>query len=341
MDLSRFPRTKLCNAPTPLDPLKNLSKLLGGPNIFIKRDDMTGLGMGGNKARQLEFYLGEALAQGADTVISTGAIQSNHVCMTAAAAARLGLDCHIQLETRVPGKGADYAKTGNALLDRIFGATIHFFPEGEDENAADEALDTIADDLRKKGKRPYVIHLGMAHPPLGALGYVDAAQELFDQADGMGIVINAVVLASGSASTHAGMLMGIKTLETKEASNAKLYGICVRRDQASQHARVLQRTMDLGKLLGRPGAVSKDDVWVTDDYFWPSYGLPNPEMKEAIILTAREEGILLDPVYTGKSMAGVIGLIRKGFFQNNENVVFLHTGGTAALFAYGDELGKL
>ncbi len=341
MDLSAFPRTRLCNLPTPLDPLERLSKELGGPrgapSLFIKRDDMTGLAMGGNKARQLEFYLGEALEQGADTVITTGAVQSNHACMTAAAAAKLGLACHIQLETRVPNKGPEYGRTGNALLDRIFGATVHYFPEGEDEKAADDAIDAIADEIRGNGGRPYVIHLGNDPRPLGALGYIDAAGEILGQAADMGIDVDAVVLASGSGSTHSGLLTGLRA----HSSKARVLGICVRRDEAGQKAKIANRLADVGRLCGQPNLVNEDDIWLSDKFLGPGYGQSTPQMLEATALLARTEGILIDPVYTGKAMSGLIGLVRDGFFKKGENVLFLHTGGLAAMFAYGDQLAEI
>ncbi|NQV82596.1 MAG: D-cysteine desulfhydrase family protein [Rhodospirillales bacterium] len=337
MDLSAFPRTRLCNLPTPTDPLESLSKELGGPKIFIKRDDLTGLAMGGNKARQLEFYLGEALDQGCDTVITTGAIQSNHACMTAAAAAKLGLACHIQLETRVPGKGPEYARTGNPLLDRMFGATMHYFPEGEDEQAADDAIDAIADDIRQKGRRPYTIHLGGDTKPLGALGYVDAAGEILSQATEMGINIDAIVLPSGSGSTHCGLLAGLRA----HGSQARVLGICIRRDKESQKTRLAMRLDAVCRLIGQPDIATGDDIWLNDDYFGPGYGQSTPEMLEATALIARTEGILVDPVYTGKSMSGLIGLVRGGVFNNEETVLFLHTGGLAAMFAYGDMLADI
>lgn len=332
MDLSAFPRTPLCTLPTPLQPLENLSRVLGGPRLLIKRDDMTGLALGGNKGRQLEFYMGEALARGADTIITTGAVQSNHVCQTAAAAAKLGLACHVQLETRVVGKGPEYARTGNALLDRVFGAIVHFFPEGEDEAAADAAVDRIADDVREKGGRPFVIHLGSDHQPLGALGYVEAAAELAEQTAAAGIAVDAVVVPSGSASTHAGLLVGLKAIDHP----ARVLGMCIRRDQEAQAARVRARVAAVAEMIGRPGLVSDTDVWTDDACLGPGYGQPTPEMVEAVELMARHEGIVLDPVYTGKALAGLIGLLRQGFFQTDETVLFIHTGGIPALFAYPD-----
>jgi D-cysteine desulfhydrase/L-cysteate sulfo-lyase len=259
-----------------LEPIEGLARELGGtrggPRLFIKRDDMTGLAMGGNKARQLEFYLGEAVDQGADTVITTGAIQSNHACMTAAAASKLGLACHIQLETRVPDKGPEYGLTGNALLARVFGATLHFFPEGEDEKAADAALDRIADEVRSDGGRPYTIHLGEDTRPLGALGYIDAAGELLEQAAAAGIDVDAIVLPSGSGSTHSGLLHGLRA----RGSQARVLGICIRRDRTAQKTRIAKRLADVGRMIGHltdgPDIVTEDDIWLSDDYFGPGYG---------------------------------------------------------------------
>ncbi len=337
MDLSTFPRTPLCRLPTPLEPLENLTRVLGGPRLLIKRDDMTGLAMGGNKARQLEFYLGQALDQGADTIVTTGAIQSNHACMTAAAAARLGLACHIQLETRVPGKGPEYAGTGNVLLDRMFGAILHTFPEGEDEAAADAALDRIAEDVRRRGGRPYVVHLGLGHPPWGGLGYVDAARETTGQADALGIDVDAVVLASGSGSTHGGMLIGLRA----QGKDIGVHGVCVRRDKASQRARIIERVGEIESLLGVADPVPEGDILLTDDYLGPGYGQVTPELLEATSLLARTEGLLADPVYSGKALAALVGMARDGVWSKDETVVFLHTGGLPAIFAYADALGGL
>jgi D-cysteine desulfhydrase family pyridoxal phosphate-dependent enzyme len=317
--------------------MPNLTRVLGGPTLLVKRDDCTGLAMGGNKARQLEFYFGEAVAQKADTVIITGAIQSNFVRQTSAAAAKLGMACHIQLEHRVSAMAPEYDVSGNVLLDRLLGATIHYFPEGEDEAAADKALDDIAEKVRADGGNPYVIHLSAAHPPLGALGYVDGADEFLDQAAERSLTIDAVVLPSGSAATQAGVIVGLKNRN----SDIKIVGICVRRGKDPQHQRVLQKVQATADLVGCPDVVSEDDVIVIDDYLGPGYGLSTPEMMEAMALAAREEGLLLDPVYTGKSMAGLIGLTRSGYFNGGETVLYLHTGGTPALFGYTSLLSDI
>ncbi len=334
MSLSAFPRVALAHTPTPFEPLPNLTQRLNGPRLFIKRDDCTGLAMGGNKARQLEFYFGEALAQGADTVLITGAVQSNFLRMTAAAAAKLGLACEIQLEDRVRGMGAAYHGSGNVLLDGLLGPRIHTYPEGDDEYGADAALESIADRIRGEGGKPYVIRLGPDHPPIGALGYLDAAREIVEQAKQAEVRIDVVVLPSGSALTHAGVLVGLRLL----GSEIPVLGICVRRERGRQAERVLKRATQTAELIGNAGLISPGDVWVDDQALAPGYGLTNEATNEAILLAARTEGLLVDPVYSGKTLAGLIALIRAGAIPGDWNVVFLHTGGTPALFGYQHEL---
>ena len=335
--LARYPRVRLAHGPTSLEAMPRLGERLGLPNLYIKRDDCSGLAGGGNKARQLEFYMGAALAAGADTVLTTGAIQSNHVRTTAAACAKLGVACHVQLEDRVPGRDGLYAETGNVLLDRLFGATVHRFPVGEDEAAADAALEALAVDLARQGRRPYIIALGIDHPPLGALGYADAAAEILDQAAGQGIELGAVVTPSGSASTHAGLLTGLRLL----GARLPVHGICVRRDAPSQAARVARRAAEVAAMLGRPDAVTAADVLTDDAYFGPGYGLADDGTREAVRLAARLEGVILDPVYTGKAMAGLIGLARAGVLPQDRATVFVHTGGWPAVFAYRAELAAI
>ena len=330
MPISHLPRVTLAHAPTPLEVMSNLSTMLDGPNLYVKRDDCTGLAMGGNKARQLEYYFGEALQQSADTVIVTAAVQSNFVRQAAAAARKLGMDCEIQLEHRVAIKGLDYETSGNVLLDRLLGAKIHTYTDGDDEAGADAALEKIADNVIIRGGKPYVIHLSPGHPPLGALGYVDAAFELLDQAAERSITIDAVVLGSGSAATHAGFLSGVRYRKDP----LKVVGVCVRRGADQQASRVFKLCQDVEKLANLPSTVTEEDVIVLDDYLGVGYGHSTPEMMEAIALAGRTEGLLLDPVYTGKVLAGLIGLVRDGTFVAGENVVFLHTGGTPALFGY-------
>lgn len=330
MTLVDFPRVQLAHTPTPLELLPNITQQLGGPRVLVKRDDCTGLAMGGNKARHLEFYFGEAIAENADTVLITGAVQSNFLRMTAAAAAKLGLHCEIQLEDRVRNMGADYHSSGNVLLHQILGCTIHSLAEGEDEKAADAALERMADRIRADGGRPYVIHLSQDHPPIGALGYVDAAREILEQAEQMGTKIDLIIIPSGSSLTHVGTLVGLRLL----GSSLPVLGICVRRDQKQQAQRVLRRAEETAELLGKPGLITSDDVWVSDCVLAPGYGQVNEETTEAILLAARSEGLLLDPVYSGKTFAGLISLTRDGTIESDWNVLFVHTGGTPALFGY-------
>ena len=314
--------------------MDNLSKRLCGPRLYVKRDDCTGVAMGGNKARQAEFYIGKAVAAGADTVVTTGAFQSNHARMICAYARRLGMGCEIQLEHRVAGKGDTYLNSGNVLLDRLLGARIHEYPDGEDEAGADRNLGRIADNIASEGGKPFVIPLGAGHPPTGALGYVEAADELLVQAAASGIEIDALVVPSGSASTHAGLLAGLLALGSK----VRVLGICVRRDSAAQAERVLVRTKETLALAGLSATVGESDVQVTDAYLGGGYGQLNAPAREAMTLAAECEGLLLDPVYTAKSMAGLIGAVRGGDIAPDETAVFLHTGGTPALFAYDEFL---
>jgi L-cysteate sulfo-lyase len=326
MLLSRFPRVRLCHGPTPLEPMERLSALLRGPRLFIKRDDCTGLATGGNKTRKLDFLMGAALAEGADLVITQGAVQSNHVRQTAAAAAKLGLDCRILLERRVPDVTADYETTGNVFLDRLYGAAIAFRPAGLDMNAECEAL---AEQLRGEGRKPYVIPGGGSNPT-GALGYVSCALEIVTQANEIGLKIDRIVHATGSAGTQAGLLAGLEGC----SAGIEVLGISVRQPKARQEETVHRLANATAEHLGLAHGVARDRVLADDGYVGPGYGQPTTAMVEAINLTARNEGILLDPVYSGKGMAGLIGLIGQGAFASDETIVFLHTGGAAALFAY-------
>ena len=330
--LDLLPRTRLAHIPTPIEPLKNLSGVLGGGALYVKRDDCTGLAMGGNKARQLEYYFGEALQQNANTVLITGAVQSNFVRMAAAGAAKLNLDCHIQLEERVGDAGANYRQSGNVLLDRLLGATIHTYSKGEDEDGADANLEIIAGELRSAGKRPYIIPLAPGHPPLGALGYVRAAEEILDQLDDLEDEIEHIFVASGSGSTHAGLLFGFRSLNWPKP----VTGVCVRRNRDLQQERINNRCREIAELLDMDNPVTSEDIRITDETFAPGYGKLNDQTLEAIDLCARREGLLLDPVYTGKSMAACLNHVRSS--QKNQSTLFIHTGGTPGLFGYSTEL---
>lgn len=326
MHLSRFPRVRLCHAPTPLEPMPRLSALLGGPKLWIKRDDCTGLATGGNKTRKLDFLMGEALERGADCVVTQGAVQSNHVRQTVAAAARLGLDSVVLLERRVPDVAPDYETTGNVFLDRLLGAEIRFVEGGGDMNAAAEALGR---ELAAEGRRPYVIPGGGSNA-VGALGYVSCALEILAQANDLGLRVDHLVHATGSAGTQAGLVVGFEGTH----SGIPVLGISVRQPREKQEAAVHALAQRTAEHLGVAGGVAREAVVADSDHVGPGYGQPTPEMVEAIRLLARTEGILLDPVYSGKGMAGLIAAVRGGRFRPDENVVFLHTGGAVGLFAY-------
>ena len=333
--LDALPRRPLAQLPTPLEPMANLEQRFDNVRLFIKRDDCTGLAMGGNKLRQLEFYFGEAVRQEADTVLITGAVQSNFVRLAAASANKLGMHCHIQLEQRVAKNDPLYANSGNVLLDRMLGATMHTYPHGEDEAGADAQLESIADELRVKGCNPYIIHLAPGHPPIGALGYVDAAREIMQQATDEGITIDEVIVPSGSGHTHGGLLFGLRAW----GATMPVTGICVRRDAGAQHPRIVERTDQIADLLGVDNPVGSDDVVVIDEFLKPGYGQLNDPTRKAIALAARTEGALLDPVYSGKTMAGCLASASR--IEGPRTILFIHTGGTPAIFAYQAELSEL
>ena len=326
MNLDAFPRVALAHLPTPLEPMERLGAELGGPRLLVKRDDCTGLALGGNKTRKLEFLMAEALEAGADTVITAGGLQSNHVRQTAAAAAKLGLAAHLVLARKVPWERDDYDRTGNILLDRLLGAELHFLPAGGDRAAA---MDALAVRLRGAGARPYVIPLGGSNAT-GALGYVNCARELVQQAEALCGGLDAVVLASSSGGTQAGLIVGLAAL----GHPARVIGIDVDGDVEGVASAVREAAAATAERLDLDAAAVLGRVEVVAGYGGPAYGLPTPEMRRAVELTARREGLLLDPVYSGKAMAGLMGLIAAGRFNAGARVVFLHSGGAPALFAY-------
>ncbi|WOJ95648.1 D-cysteine desulfhydrase [Congregibacter brevis] len=328
MHLARFPRLHFAHLPTPLEPLKNLSRSLGGPNIWIKRDDCTGLAGGGNKTRKLEFLMADAEQQGADTVITQGATQSNHARQTAAIAAKMGMHCEIILENRTGSTIDDYNYNGNVFLDELFEASISRVDGGTDMNAA---METLADKLRSDGKKPYIIPGGGSNP-IGALGYVHCAMELLYQADSTGLRMDLVTHGTGSAGTQAGLVAGF----AGSNSQVPVLGIGVRAPKPLQEENVFNLANSTAELLGITGAVQREHVQANCDYVGEGYGIPTPGTIEAIEIFARTESILLDPVYSGKGAAGLIDLIRQGHFEKDQNIVFIHTGGSQALFAYRD-----
>lgn len=329
-------RVRFAPDATPLERLRNIERDVAGgapaPELYVKRDDLQPIAFGGNKVRQLEFYFGDARAQGADTVLITGAVQSNFCRLCAAFAAKLEMECHVQREERVRTDDPLYRSSGNVLVERLLGATLHAYPEGEDEAGADARLEEISAELRAKGRTPYVIHLAPGHRPLGALGYVVAARELAGQLDALGIAPSAFIVPSGSGATHGGFLFGLRAL----GITAPVLGVCVRRAAELQKPRLLALVAAIAELLGAPCPVTEDDVQVTDAFLAPGYGHLNPATREAISLGASREALMLDPVYSGKAMAGFLHRARSG--APGEALVFLHTGGTPGIFAYGNKL---
>lgn len=331
MDLSKFPRLRCGHWPTPLERMPRLSMHLGGPELWVKRDDCTGLSTGGNKTRKLEFLIADALKQDADVIITQGATQSNHARQTAALCAKLGIECKILLEDRTGYENFDYKLNGNVLLDRLHGATVSQRPGGADMQAEMQAL---AEDLKKQGRRPYVIPGGGSNP-IGALGYVNAALELTAQINEMSVGATHLVLATGSSGTHAGLIAGLSILN----SPLKVVGFGVRAPKEKQEQMVFDLACKTATLLGYEGIIQRQSVFADCNYVGPGYGMPTPEMVEAVTHLAQTEGLLFDPVYTGKGLAGMIDWIRKGKLTSEDKVIFLHTGGSAALFGYPETFG--
>ena len=337
MDLSRFPRRRYTPFVTPLEFLPHFTRALAatcpegaGPNIWIKRDDMLGLFPGGNKTRKLEFLMADALAQGADTLITCGAPQSNHCRITLAAAVKEGLKCRFVIEERVPGSFSETA-SGNHFMFRLMGVeSLTVVPGGSNMAAA---MQKLADELATEGRKGYIIPGGGSNA-LGGLGYVACAQELQEQFFEQGVQIDRVVVGSGSSGTHGGLLAGF----LGNHINIPIVGIGVSRDPADQEPLVHKEAQAVADLLGTGMTVPREAVVSVGGYWQPKYSIPNEAMVEAVQLLARTEAILLDPVYTGKIMAGLIGLARQGFFTPGENVLFLHTGGMPSLHAYEREL---
>ena len=333
--LKDFPRVSLLSQKTPLEKLHNLTNFLSkdennSTNFFIKRDDLTSLAMGGNKTRPLEFILGEALSKECDQIIITGAVQSNYCRSAAAASAKLGLGCHIQLENRVLDMDSTYHKNGNVLLYKLFGAKISYFPEGENENAADSSLLEISKYYKSIGKKPYIINLSPEHDPIGALGYVDGIKEIIIQCKNQNLKIDGIITASGTASTQAGILTGLALENLK----IPVFGICVRRNKYDQKKRIKKVVGKLLKILNSNISIKDEDIHTDDRWLGKGYGIMSPEVLDAINLLAKTDGILTDPTYSGKSIAGLIELTRQDNFEPNSNILYLHTGGHPNIFAY-------
>jgi L-cysteate sulfo-lyase len=324
-DLGRFPRLGLAHLPTPLEPMKRLTAHLGGPRLWVKREDCTGLGLGGNKLRKLDYVLHEAVEAGADTLVSGGVVQSNSQRQVAAAAAKLGLDCQLAVyQGRVVPSSPDYAKTGNALLNRLFGATLHDVPWDGDRNGAIRAL---AERLRSDGKKPFIVPYGVSSP-MGAVAYASTALEIAQQCQALGIAPAAIVHCSGSAGTQAGLVVGASAC----LPGMNVLGIDIDAEPERVRADVVAYGHGAAALLET--VFDEAAVEVVAGHAGPAYGVPHEATIEAIRLGAALEALVLDPVYSGKGLAGLIALIRSGRWTSDQDIVFIHTGGAPALFAY-------
>lgn len=331
--LRRLPRVRLAHLPTPLEDLPYLSAHFAGPRILVKRDDCTGLAFGGNKVRKLEFELAAAADAGADCIVAGGVVQSNAARQVAAACVRVGLECHLGLmHGRVPAVEPGYEVTGNALLNRLFGATIHDISWAEDRTAS---LESMAVDLREQGRRPYVVPYGVTSA-LGAMGYAVMVWELLEQCTALGIKPTYVVLASGSGGTQAGIVSMLAALQR----DIRCIGIDVDAQAVRVESDVKRTGRAAAALLEASDRWSDARVSVASGYAGPSYGIPDASTFEAIRLAARLEALALDPVYSGKGMAGLIGLLRAGRFSKDDVVIWLHAGGAPGLFAYSRAMAK-
>lgn len=322
--IDNLPRVKLANLPTPFEEMKRLSKALNGPRIFVKRDDLTGPVFGGNKARKLEFVMADALEKGADVVVAPGSLQSNHARTVAIVARKLGVKAVLVLRGEKP-----QIYDGNLLIDKLFGAEIRFVQAKQHE--MEFILKSIMEELREKGCKSYYVP---PSPPLGAVGYVNAFRELVDQAESLGVEIDYIVHAAGSGATQAGLLVGSKAFNAK----IKVLGISIEPDNYQLVKTTLTVAKECARILGLNVSLSLNDVEILYDYVGEGYGILTQEIKETIKTVAQTEGILLDPVYTGKAMAGLISMIKEGYFEKDENVVFIHTGGIPGIFVYKDKL---
>ena len=332
MNLAKFPRRRYTEGQTPIEKLENISKVLGGPTIYIKRDDLLGLTSGGNKTRKLEFLMADALAKGADTILTCGAVQSNHCRLTLSAAVKEGLKCQLILEERVKDSYNPEASGNNFLFNLLGIEAVRVVPSGS--NMLGE-LEKLAEELRAQGRKPYIIPGGGSNP-MGATGYVACAEEIMSQLFDKGINIDHFVVPSGSAGTHAGIVTGMIGVN----ANIPITGISVNRNKKLQTEAVYKWAKETAKYVGLKEEITEDMIQVRDEFVGQGYSLPTGTMVEAVQLLARTEGILLDPVYTGKAFAGLVGMIREGKLKKGENVLFLHTGGSPALYAYTNVMLK-
>ncbi|MFT5068190.1 D-cysteine desulfhydrase [Candidatus Njordibacter sp. Uisw_039] len=325
------PKIQLGHWPTPLEPMLRINEMHKGPELWVKRDDCTGLAFGGNKTRKLEYLLADAQLRGATTLLTAGGVQSNHARQTAAAAARVGLGCELFLEQVEGISEADYSHSGNLLLDQLLGARLHRLPAGQD---LDAAMALRAQTLSTSGQVPYVMPVGGSNA-IGAMGYVDCGLELAQQLQQYQLSFDAIVLATGSAGTQAGLLAGLALA----GIDIPVLGVTVSRSSDEQCQKVLALLHEVQGLLEQ-SELHEDHVICFDKYYGSAYGDPTPQMVEAVRLAASLEGLLLDPVYSGKAFAGLLDLVRHGYFDTSERVLFLHTGGAPGLFAYSECLSE-
>ncbi|MGJ9459553.1 D-cysteine desulfhydrase [Oceanobacillus sp. CF4.6] len=328
MNLAKFPRRKYTSSYTPIEKLNRLSEGLEGPSIYLKRDDLLGLAAGGNKTRKLEFLVADALDKGADTLITAGGIQSNHCRLTLAAAIKENMKCILVLEEGISNiEDPDF--NGNFFLYHLLGAeNVIVVPNGVDLMAE---MQRKADELTEQGRKPYVIPVGGSNV-VGATGYAACAQEIMTQSFEQGLKIDAVVCVSGSGGMHAGLIAGLYGNQT----GIPVIGINVSRGKSEQEEKVSQLVKDTADHIGISNNIPDEAILCFDEYMGPGYALPTPEMVEAVQVFAREEGVLLDPVYTGKAAAGLIDLIKQGYFRKEDNILFVHSGGSPALYANTD-----
>src|SRR3954452_6280911 len=328
--LAVFPRLGLADLPTPLEPMKRLTAHLGGPRLWVKREDATGLGFGGNKLRKLDYVLHEAVSGGADTIVSGGVVQSNSQRQVAAVAAKLGLACHLAVyHGRLAPPTVEYKSSGNAFLNRLYGAPLHDVPW---TGARTAAIRTLVGDLEVKGHKPYFVPYGVSNA-LGAVGYATTIAEIEAQAAQLGFRPAAIVHCTGSAGTQAGLIVGAAVAMPK----TRIVGIDIDAEPVRVRADVVKFAREASGLLDAP--FDEANVEVVAGHAGPAYGVPHEATIEAIRLAGRLEALALDPVYSGKGLAGLIALIRQRRWRQDEDVIFLHTGGAPALFAYESALG--
>lgn len=325
--IDSFPQIDLLEKPTSIQPLNNLNKLLNGVEIYVKREDIQTLGLGGNKLRKLEYLIADAKEKGADVLIASGGVQSNNTRLTAAAAAKYGIDCEIVLTQAVSKTDEDYLENGNILLEKILGVKTHMLAKGE--KAAD-FIEKRVSELITQNKQPYIIPLGSSSP-VGCLGYVSCFKEIIEQSNQLDIHFDEIIVPNGSGGTHAGLLAGMKALEVENV-HIKSYTVLAALEDAVNTT--FEKAKSTLELIDNTISLAKEEVDIDGNYLGEGYGLPTEEMKNAVRLLARTEGLFLDPVYSGKAFGGLLKDIELGRYKKGTKILFIMTGGTPGLFAY-------